>query len=53
MTKEKLFEKVAKEELFIETLKTQNSDSLDFHEVSVWGIKAAFERIYEAGKNSK
>ena len=45
-----LLELIAKEELGIDTLETQNSDSLDFHEVSVWSIKAALEKAYKAGK---
>ncbi|NOX41488.1 MAG: hypothetical protein GXP05_13570 [Alphaproteobacteria bacterium] len=40
---------IAQKHLFIETLKTRNSDSLDFHEVSVWGIQAALEAAYAAG----
>lgn len=44
------FEKIAKEFLHLETLETRNSDSLDFKEQSVWGIKSALEAAYEAGK---
>ncbi|WP_232293720.1 DUF6900 domain-containing protein [Stigmatella aurantiaca] len=33
----------------IETLKTRNSDSLDFHEVSVWRLKEALNAAYQAG----
>jgi len=40
---------IAKEHLFIETLEERKSDSLDFHEVSVWGIQAALESAYAAG----
>ena len=47
---EKKLEAIAKEELFIETLETRNSDGLDFHEVSVWGIKKALERAFELGR---
>ena len=43
-------EKIAKEHLFVDTLKTQNSDRLDFHEVSVWGISAALEAAYLLGR---
>jgi len=46
-------ESIAKEFLGIETLTAQNSDSLDFHEVSVWTIKAALEEAYRAGQESK
>jgi hypothetical protein len=48
---EKKLEAIAKEALFIETLETRNSDELDFHEVSVWGIKKALERAYELGRD--
>lgn len=48
-----LLESIAKEHLRIDTLEAQNSDSLDFHEVSVWGLKAALEQAYKAGKEGK
>ena len=48
----KLLEQIAKEHLFIETLETQNSDRLDFHDVSVWGVKAALQAAYEAGRKA-
>jgi len=47
-----LLETIAKETLDIETLETRRSDSLDFHEVSVWCLKAALERAYAAGKEA-
>ena len=40
---------IAQKHLFIETLEERKSDSLDFHEVSVWGVKAALETAYAAG----
>lgn len=43
---------IAQEELLIETLETRMSDNLDFYDVSVWGIKRALERAYEAGQQS-
>ena len=43
---------IAKNNLFIKTLETQNSDSLDFHDVSVWAIKKALEEAYKAGQMS-
>lgn len=46
-------EKIAKEILWLETLETRNSDSLDFHELSVWWIKKALEEAYKAGQASK
>lgn len=47
-----LLAEIAKEELFVETLETRRSDNLDFYDVSVWSIKRALERAYEAGRNS-
>lgn len=49
---DKLFLDIAKEHFFVETLEERKSDSLDFHEVSVWNIKAALEAAYEAGKKA-
>ena len=46
----KQLEEIAREQLFIETLETRNSDSLDFHEVSVWGVKEALRLAFELGK---
>lgn len=43
---------IAKELLFVETLETQKSDSLDFHDVAVWQIKKALEAAYEAGRRA-
>ncbi len=40
---------IAEKHLFIETLETRNWDQHDFHEVSVWGVKAALEAAYAAG----
>ncbi|ASJ23775.1 DUF6900 domain-containing protein [Laribacter hongkongensis] len=45
-----LFEKIALDHLFIQTLETQMSDRLDFHEVSVWGVKSALQAAFEAGR---
>ncbi len=42
-------ERLAQKCLGIETLETQYSDELDFHEVSVWGLAAALEQAYRAG----
>lgn len=44
-----LLTRIAQEHLFIETLETQNSDSLDFHDVSVWGVREALIAAYQAG----
>ena len=34
--------------LGLETLATRNSDSLDFHDLSVWQIKKALEAAFQA-----
>ena len=44
-----LMAEIAQKHLFIETLEERKSDSLDFHEVSVWGVQAALEAAYAAG----
>ena len=46
---DQLLARIALDHLFIETLATRNSDSLDFHDVSVWGVKSALEAAYQAG----
>ena len=45
----KIINDIAKQILGIETLETRNSDSLDFHEVSVWQLRNAFDQVYKAG----
>lgn len=40
---------IAKATLHIDTLETRKSDSLDFHDVAVWSVKAALEAAYRAG----
>ena len=40
---------IANRHLNIPTLKERRSDSLDFHEVSVWGMKDALWYAYQAG----
>ncbi|OLS02567.1 DUF6900 domain-containing protein [Tissierella creatinophila] len=47
---ERKLEEIAKEQLFIETLETRMSDGLDFHDVSVWGVKEALRLAFELGK---
>ncbi len=49
---ETLLQKIAMDHLFIETLETRNSDRLDFHEVSVWGVKNALMAAYEVGRQA-
>lgn len=54
MTKKEkmIFERIVKETMGIETLEQQYSDSLDFHDVSVWSLQAALERAYHEGQKS-
>ena len=47
--RDQLLAQIALDHLFIETLATRNSDSLDFHDVSVWGVKSALVAAYQAG----
>ena len=44
-----LFARIARVTLGIETLAPQGSDRLDFHEVSVVGLRDALEAAYSAG----
>ena len=47
---EALLLEVAAKHFFLETLETRRSDSLDFHDVAIWAIRAALEDAYEAGR---
>ena len=49
---ENLLQQIALDHLFIDNLETRNSDRLDFHEVSVWGVKSALIAAYEAGRKA-
>ncbi len=49
MTKDEAFLNIAQKHLGVKTLETRKSDRLDFHDVSVWGIKSALEAAYDAG----
>ena len=51
-TLDQQLQQIALDHLFIETLETRNSDRLDFHEVSVWGVKSALMAAYEAGRQA-
>ncbi len=42
-------QKIAREELGLETLETRMSNHLDFHDLAVWQIKKALLKAYEAG----
>lgn len=50
---DQLLTDIAKKHLNIETLKTRNSDGLDFHDVAVWCLKDALKSAYEAGLQNK
>jgi hypothetical protein len=50
---ERLLNQIAAEHLHIDTLATRNRDRLDFHEVSVWGLKEALQAAFTAGQQSK
>jgi hypothetical protein len=52
-TRDQALAEIATKILDFETLETRNSDRLDFHELSVWGIKAALEAAFEAGRQAK
>jgi hypothetical protein len=47
---EQIIQKIAADHLFIDTLETRNADSLDFREVSVWGIKNALQAAFDAAR---
>ncbi|QVL31637.1 hypothetical protein KIH39_22765 [Telmatocola sphagniphila] len=48
-TLDELLTDIASKHLQVRTLQTRMSDALDFHEVSVWGIKNALLAAFEAG----
>ena len=48
-TVDEMLAAIAKAMLHIDTLETRKSDSLDFHDVAVWSVKAALEAAYRAG----
>jgi len=43
---------IAERHLFLETLETRNSDSLDFHDSAVWAIRSALLAAFEAGRRA-
>jgi hypothetical protein len=46
---DRLLAAIAREHLGVATLKTRHSDALDFHDISVCGIKRALTAAYQAG----
>lgn len=49
---DKKLAEIARRHLRIETLETRHSDSLDFHDVSVWGVKTALKAVYNLGRRT-
>ncbi len=47
-----LLGRLAREHLLIPTLEPRNSDTLDFHTVSVWQVEAALNAAFDAGRRS-
>lgn len=45
----KTAERIAREQLHLDTLETRNMDGLDFQEQAVWSIKQALLDAYAAG----
>ncbi|HEX4000987.1 MAG TPA: hypothetical protein VHX65_20750 [Pirellulales bacterium] len=43
---------IASKHLNIPTLRTRKSDSLDFHDVSVWAVRSALKAAFDAGTRS-
>jgi hypothetical protein len=46
-------EDIAKKVLGVKTLRTRNSDELDFYDLAVWKIKDALVKAFEAGQDGK
>lgn len=46
---EPIINQLVKTHLGIETLETRNADSLDFHDIAVWRLRAALEAAFQAG----
>jgi|TARA_Y100000310_G_scaffold306552_1_gene347799 hypothetical protein len=52
MTKREILNKIAFDELAIETLAERKSDDLDFHECHVASLRAALSAAYMAGEQA-
>ncbi len=52
MTTQNTLQQIAQKHLGIETLQTQKSDRLDFHDLAVWSIEAALKAAFEAGQKA-
>jgi hypothetical protein len=51
-TRDAVLLEIAERHLFLETLETRNSDSLDFHDSAVWAIRSALLAAFEAGRRA-
>jgi hypothetical protein len=49
---DRLLSAIARRYLWIESLETRKSDSKDFHSVPVWGLRAALQAAFDAGRAS-
>ena len=47
-----LISEIAAKYLGVKTLETQNSDTLDFHDIAAWSLKVALEAAFNAGYES-
>lgn len=52
MSTQNTIEQIAQKHLGIETLQTQKSDRLDFHDLAVWNIETALKAAFEAGQQT-
>jgi hypothetical protein len=48
-TNKAILAEIAKKHLAIDTLDSQQSDQLDFHDLAVWSIEQALEAAFQAG----
>lgn len=46
-------DEIGKEVFRVDTLDEQKSDSLDFHDASVWSMREAMKRAYLLGKSEE
>lgn len=46
---DELLDKIVQKHLGIQTLETQDSDQLDFHEVSVWALRESLIEAFSVG----
>ena len=49
---DKQLSEIARQHMRIGTLEARHSDGLDFHEVSVWGVKSALHAAYDLGRKA-